>query len=63
MRSEEDFMRHVEYIHYNPVKHGLVQAPQGWAYSSFRRYVREGIYEWGWGSSGEMRFAANVGAE
>lgn len=63
IRSEEDFLRHMEYIHYNPVKHGLVQAPQGWVYSSFRRYMREGVYEPGWGASGEMNFAAGVGAE
>ena len=47
--SPTDFINHVEYIHYNPVKHGLVQAPKDWEYSSFHRYVREGIYDVEWG--------------
>jgi putative transposase len=49
IRDEEDFRRHVEYIHYNPVKHGLAPAPTEWKYSSFHRYVREGRYHQGWG--------------
>ncbi|MFM6251296.1 MAG: hypothetical protein ACKPEQ_19470, partial [Dolichospermum sp.] len=35
--DEIDFQNHVEYIHYNPVKHGLVTAPKDWEYSSFHR--------------------------
>jgi putative transposase len=43
----------VEYIHYNPVRHGLVKAPKDWEYSSFHRYVQEGKYDvmWEVGSS------------
>lgn len=48
IRDEEDFMRHVHYIHYNPVKHGLVRCPHDWAYSSFRRWVEQGYYDEGW---------------
>ena len=36
IRNEHDFVRHVEYIHYNPVKHGLVNAPKDWEYSSYK---------------------------
>jgi putative transposase len=36
IRDEKDFINHVEYIHYNPVKHGLVKAPKDWKYSSLR---------------------------
>ncbi|MBI4715092.1 MAG: transposase [Nitrospirae bacterium] len=40
IRDERDFKAHVEYIHYNPVKHGLVASPKNWPHSSFHRYVR-----------------------
>jgi len=53
IRDELDLARHVEYIHYNPVKHGLVNSPGEWAYSSFSRYVRDGIYSLDWGTSGK----------
>ena len=52
LRNETDFMRHFEYIHYNPVKHGYVSAPKEWPYSSFHRYVRSGIYPSDWGMRG-----------
>ena len=44
MRDEEDLQRHIDYIHYNPVKHGLVERVEDWAWSTYHRYVREGIY-------------------
>ena len=43
IRDDADFARHVDYIHYNPVKHGLVTRVRDWPYSSFRLYVRRGI--------------------
>jgi putative transposase len=51
LRDENDFARHVEYIHYYPVKHGHVSRPVDWEYSSFSRYVKEGTYPEDWGSS------------
>ena len=50
IRDEHDFARHVDYIHYNPVKHGLVEWAGEWRWSSFHRYLSEGLYdrEWGW---------------
>lgn len=51
IRDERDFAAHVEYIHYNPVKHGLVAAPIDWPHSSFREYVEQGLYESHWGSN------------
>jgi len=39
IRDEGDLARHVDYIHYNPVKHGYVQSPHDWPYGSFRRAV------------------------
>lgn len=50
IRDEADFKRHMDYIHYNPVKHGLVNSPNDWQYSSFHRYVKQGIYTKDWGS-------------
>jgi len=48
IRDEEDFIRHVNYIHYNPVKHGLTRCPHGWPHSSFWRWVSEGYYKRDW---------------
>ncbi len=53
IRDENDLIAHVEYIHYNPVKHGLVSCPHAWAYSSFARFVRKGVYDADWGCSCE----------
>ncbi|MGA7875578.1 MAG: transposase [Desulfoferrobacter sp.] len=63
IRDERDFTRHVEYIHYNPVKHGLVQAPGDWKYPSFHRYVRRGVYDLRWGSNRQIEFDSTVGRE
>ncbi len=62
IRDELDFRWHVDYIHYNPVKHGLVKAPNDWKYSSFHRYVQAGIYDPDWGTH-PIEFDPNVGHE
>jgi REP-associated tyrosine transposase len=49
VRDEIDFAQHVDYIHYNPVKHGLVSCAHDWPYSSFHRYVRRGLLAKDWG--------------
>ena len=51
LRDENDYARHVEYIHYNPVKHGLVVSPIDWPNSSFHRHIKAGIYPPDWGRS------------
>src|SRR5262247_2435508 len=48
IRDEEDFARHVDYVHFNPVKHGLVGRVRDWPYSSFHRYVRSGLLPEDW---------------
>jgi putative transposase len=53
IRDEEDLSRHVEYVHYNPVKHGLVKSAAEWPYSSFMKYVRDGLYPVDWGQGGK----------
>jgi putative transposase len=42
IRDDGDFARHVDYIHFNPVKHGLVSRVRDWPHSSFHAYVRQG---------------------
>jgi putative transposase len=51
IRSETDWRRHVDYIHYNPVRHGLAEQPGAWRWSSFARCVERGWYEPHWGMS------------
>ncbi len=46
--NENDFEKHLDYIHYNPVKHGYVESPSQWQYSSFRSLVTKGIYPLDW---------------
>jgi putative transposase len=43
MRDETDFARHVDYIHWNPVKHGHVTRVKDWPYSTLHRFVRNGV--------------------
>jgi len=52
LRNEEDFARHADYIHFNPVKHGRVRQVADWPYSSFHRLVRRGVYPADW--AGEL---------
>ena len=49
IRDEKDMINHVEYIHYNPVKHGLTVAPTELEYSSIHRYRPDGEYGHSWG--------------
>jgi putative transposase len=55
LRDEEDYRRHVDYIHYNPVKHGHAAHAADWPYSTFRRYVEAGIYASDWAGDEETR--------
>ena len=63
IRDEQDFNCHVDYIHYNPVHHGLVTNVRDWQYSSFHRYVQRGVYEPNWGTSEKIMFNSVVGRE
>ena len=49
IRDDNDLQRHVDYIHYNPVKHGLVSNVKDWPHSTFHRYVKDGVYAENWG--------------
>jgi putative transposase len=49
IRDDEDFNRHCDYIHYNPVKHGLVESPGLWKHTSYHQFVSKGLYSPDWG--------------
>jgi putative transposase len=54
IRNEIDFERHVDYVHFNPVRHGLVGRVREWPWSSFHAYVRRGLLPADWaGDLGE----------
>ncbi|ATG92056.1 REP-associated tyrosine transposase [Methylomonas koyamae] len=48
IRNEDDFVKHVDYIHYNPVKHGYVRCVADWRYSSFHDFVKRGVLPENW---------------
>ncbi|SFZ79458.1 REP-associated tyrosine transposase [Chitinimonas taiwanensis] len=49
IRDEADFARHLDYVHFNPVKHGWVPRVADWPYSTFHRYVADGLLVADWG--------------
>ena len=51
IRDDRDYERHVDYIHYNPVKHGYVDHAVSWPYSSIHRYIATGTVDRSWGMS------------
>jgi putative transposase len=55
LRDDDDVRRHLDYLHFNPVKHGLVASAADWPWSSFHRYVAEGAYPVDWGLADERR--------
>jgi putative transposase len=48
IRDDNDFARHVDYIHINPVKHGYAISPIDWNHSSIHRYVKDGVLPLDW---------------
>jgi putative transposase len=59
IRDDRDYAGHVDYVHFNPVKHGLVANAADWRYSSFHRAVAMGIYPDDWAGGGAV--VDNVG--
>lgn len=60
IRDEDDLNKHLDYIHYNPVKHKLVKSVKDWEYSSFHKFVEKNMYELNWGSNEEARNCCNL---
>jgi len=52
IRDEDDFAAHMDYVHYNPVKHGYVTRPADWPHASIHRYIRQGLLDKDWGIGG-----------
>jgi putative transposase len=59
IRNERDLQRHVDYIHYNPVKHGLVRQVEDWPWSTYHKYVKEGLC----GHVNDFENVTNIGTE
>lgn len=59
IRDEADFERHVDYVHVNPLKHGLVTRVIDWPYSSFHRHVEKGVYPKNWGGDLDLTIAGD----
>lgn len=49
--TEHDWRKYLDYIHYNPVKHGYAKKPSDWPWSSFHTAVKKGWYKPGWGTT------------
>jgi len=52
IRDGEDYSAHMDYVHFNPVKHGLVTSPADWSCSTFRSCAERGLYPLDWIGSG-----------
>ena len=63
IRDERDLNNHIDYIHFNPVKHGLVDSVADWKWSSFHRYVGLGYYDIDWGKGIAFRQENNYFGE
>jgi putative transposase len=61
IKDDDDLEQHVNYIHYNPVKHGFVNRVCDWSYSSFHRYVREGVLTADWAGEKVLDTKNNYG--
>ncbi len=59
--DEDDYRAHMDYIHYNPEKHGLVKRVKDWPYSTFHRYINKGIYSENWGGGMASNFENDYG--
>ena len=55
IRDEQDYNVHMDYIHINPVKHGLVNSVQDWPYSTFHNYASLGLYPYDWAGIEEVK--------
>lgn len=63
IRNPEDLNNHIDYLHYNPVKHNLVLSVKEWEYSSFKKFVKNGLYERSWGDYSDIKKIAQWDVE
>lgn len=63
IRDDTDLKHHIDYIHFNPVKHRVSDAPAAWPYSSVHRYIAAGVYPPDWGQATEPAIPDGIGRE
>jgi putative transposase len=56
LRDQDDWNRHIDYIHWNPVKHGWAERVADWPYSSFHQFVEQGVYQQNWAFKDKFDF-------
>ncbi len=61
IRDQQDYNNHIDYIHYNPVKHNYTMSPFEWDYSSIHEYKRSGYYQRDWGKIKMINFEGDFG--
>jgi putative transposase len=61
IRDEQDYAAHMDYTHFNPVKHGFAEHPADWPYSSFSACVARGVYDPSWAARGEAELGVEAG--
>ena len=61
--AQEELNNHINYIHYNPVKHGYVKCVKDWKYSSFHKFVEDKFYDKNWGSPNDIENIKNLDFE
>jgi putative transposase len=61
IRNQNDLNRHLDYIHFNPVKHGLVRDPFIYPHSSLTRFFEKGFYQRNWGQTEEIEIKGGFG--
>ena len=61
--NQTELNNHINYIHYNPVKHGFVKSVKDWKYSSFQKFVKNGLYDINWGRGTDIKEIFNLDFE
>ena len=60
IKDEEDLNNHLNYVHYNPIKHGHAKNVKDWEFSSFHKFIESKIYDNNWGTSSDIEKIANL---
>ena len=61
IRNQDDMNRHIDYIHFNPVKHNFVRNPFDWEHSTIHEYKKNGMYSDDWGVTDQIKIDGNFG--
>lgn len=63
IKNEDDLIKHLDYIHYNPVKHSYADKVKDWKYSSFSEFVKSNLYDENWGNENDIKSIVNMNLE